>query len=230
MITIFTSCYNQGEYLKEAVESVLAQTYTDFEYLIYDDGSTDNTKDVLREMMNKGLDSRIKVSFLDKQPNVGAVINKSIEDMSGDVWVWLPADDIFKPHLLKEKAEWAKFHTMSVLYSNWAIIDKDSKFVRNLILTHISDTKFAEVIFNSCPVGCTGIWIPKDVFTKVGNFSEDLVCSEDYEWILRAVFNGVPFVHIPEILYSKRHHGSRITVRERTNIPEVVSSIRSMYK
>ena len=49
MITVFTSCYNQAEYLSAAIESVLRQTYEDFQYLIYDDGSTDNSWDIINK-------------------------------------------------------------------------------------------------------------------------------------------------------------------------------------
>ena len=91
--TIFTSCYNQAAYLSEAIASVLNQTYTDFEYLLYDDGSTDNTWEIIQSYAAK--DSRIKAVKLDKQKNVACVLNVSIRDMSTDFWLWCPSDDVW---------------------------------------------------------------------------------------------------------------------------------------
>ena len=227
MITVFTSCYNQGEYLREAIESVLSQTYEDFEYLLYNDGSTDNTKDIMMEYAVK--DKRIRFFDCEKVANVGVLLNRSIKIMQGDNWVWCPSDDRLFPELLQTKKD-TYASRWNVLYSDWTVIDGTGKQGHGVALKHIDSDEFANVIFTSCPIGFTGIWIPKSVFNIVGGFREDLPCSEDYEWMLQAVNKGVPFVHIPECLYQKRHHDNRGTFRNKSIIPETVAEIRSQYK
>ena len=77
MLTVFTSSYNHGQFLDAAIKSVLSQTYSDFEYLIYDDGSKDNTWDIIQKYARQ--DSRIKAVKLDKTANLATVINKSLK-------------------------------------------------------------------------------------------------------------------------------------------------------
>ena len=225
MITVFTSCWNQGEFLSEAIESVLRQTHLDFEYLIYDDGSTDDT----REVMRRYCDSRIKTFHLDKQANVGCVINKSIKAMSGDAWVWCPADDVLLPELLETKlAESEKHSHRAVLYSDWEIIDERRLLITQpVILPHVSPQEFRELMRTACPIGMTGIWIPKKVFDGVGPFPEHLDCSEDFYWAMKALDMGVEFHHIPKVLYRKRKHENSTTAKNPGLVNETVKRIRA---
>ena len=230
MITVFTSCWNQGEFLQEAIDSVLAQTYTDFEYLLFDDGSTDNTNKIMWDTVTKvNVNEKIRFFPKDKQPNVATVINESIREMKGDTWVWCPSDDMLSPHLLEEKIKWSREYPDCVLYSDWSVINAKGKFMKNIILPDITPEIFAKKIFTSCPIGCTGIWIPKSVFDKVGVFDETVDCSEDYDWVLKAVSAGVRFVKIPKILYCKRHSENRNTERVKRDLPAIVKEIRGKY-
>ena len=218
MLTVFTSCYNHGEYLAEAIESVLNQTYQDFEYLLYDDGSTDDTKDVMESYD----DPRIKKFYLDKQSNVGCVVNKSFEEMRGSVWVWCPADDALLPQLLLTKLTHPKY--MHVLYSDWEVMSGGERR-----LAHLQPHEFKQAMQTSCPIGMTGIWIPKGAIGGAGYFPTHLWGSEDFYWVLKALKVGVEFYHIPEILYKKRNHSESTTARNaRTiDIDKTVQMIRA---
>ena len=229
MITIVTSCYNQAKYLSKAIESVLSQTYKDFEYILIDDGSSDNTWKIVQGWAKK--DKRIRPVGMSKQSNVGWVLNHSINIMKGDYWVWCPADDILKDNLLEQKLKVSKqLNHSSVIYSGWQHIDEKDKIIGKVIPLNRSPREFASCIYDTCPLGCTGIWIPKSVFDEVGLFPIHLACSEDYAWILKAVSNNVPFVCLPEVLYKKRLHPNRITNREKFKISNVVSQIRAEYR
>ncbi len=224
MITVFTSCYNQGEFLSEAIESVLNQTYKDFEYILMDDGSTDNTWFIMEKY--KKIDNRIHISKLSKQSNVGVLINKSIDLMKGDFWVWLPADDVFKKDLLEIKFKKSlECNHSVVIYSWFEQIDKNGDFIRQYT-PNITPEEFSKIIWNSCPIGFTGIWVSKNIFERVGKFPEDLPCSEDYSWLLRAVANNVLFVCENKVLYQKRIHPNRTTNREGGKVNSIVKEIR----
>lgn len=227
MITVFTSCYNQGRYLERAIASVLSQTHRDFEYILIDDGSTDHTWSIIQDYAK--IDWRIRPVRVDKQLNVGFVINRSIRMMEGSYWVWCPADDIFKKDLLEEKLKKSfECYHKAVIYSWWEQIDENSNFIMQHT-PNLSLEEFSKVIWDECPLGCTGVWIPKDVFTIVGKFPENLPCSEDYAWVLRAVSEKVPFICVNKILYSKRIHANRTTNRKSNLVPNVVSKIRKEY-
>jgi glycosyltransferase involved in cell wall biosynthesis len=216
MVTVFTSCWNQGNLLGWAIESVLAQTRGDFEYLLYDDGSTDTTWDVMQEYAAK--DTRIRAVKLDKQPNVGVVINRSFKDVQGSAWVWCPADDLLLPELIQKKWEFSMQHPDTVLYSYGHYMRDNGTFYNTLKPKCYEPEEFRQVLKTKCPIGLTGVWIPTAVYQQVGPFPEHLKYSEDFYWMLMACKAGADFRCVPELLYAKRHHGNRITERHRAEI------------
>jgi glycosyltransferase involved in cell wall biosynthesis len=103
MITVFTSSYNYGKHLRKAIESVLAQTYSDFEYHLIDYGSTDETWDI----MNDYKDDRIMRIKMGCQINKTFAMNRSIKLAKSGCWSWCPADDYWHPSLLQTKVEYS---------------------------------------------------------------------------------------------------------------------------
>jgi len=212
--TIFTSCYNQAAYLAEAIESVLNQTYTNFEYLIYDDGSTDNTWEIIQSYAAK--DSRIKAVKLDKQKNVACVLNRSIRDMSTDFWLWCPSDDAWCRNLLEVKAKYAAEHPDKVVYSNFTHINEKGSEIRRVTIPSRTPWEFLTAVKSTSPIGFTGILIPRSVFDLVGSFPEHFDYSEDFWWMYKAVsMNGVHFIGDDNFLYCKRIHDNRLSGRNK---------------
>jgi glycosyltransferase involved in cell wall biosynthesis len=212
MITVVTPCHNQSEYLKEAMDSVLAQTYVDFEYLLLDDGSTDCTWDLMQDYAKK--DRRIRCIKLPKQPNVGPVLNRSIQEMQGDFWVWVPSDDRVMDSLLTRKmAVSCSLEHRVVLYNNWVVVDEKGRHARDVELPDRTPEEFAELVWSKSPIGFTGIWIPRWVFDKTGVFPSHLQYSEDFYWMVKACADGIPFRGVPEFLVAKRVHGNRTTAK-----------------
>ncbi len=209
MITVFTSCYNQGQSLPEAIESVLNQTYSDFEYLIYDDGSNDNTWDIIQSYAKK--DKRIRPFQIDKSINVGVVINKSIKQAKGNVWTWCPSDDIWLPNLLEVKNEEAQNYPDDIFYSDWMIIDEHGQYISQVSPKRFSPQEFKDVVWQDSPIGFTGIWIPMKIFDITGTFPEHLSYSEDFYWMIKATIHDMNFRCVPQILYKKRTHVNTTT-------------------
>ncbi len=225
MISVFTSSHNHGEFLAAAIESVIAQTFEDFEYLIYDDGSDDDTLSVIAHYA--GRDSlRIRPFKLSKQPNVGVVVNRSLRDAKGSAWVWCPADDILLPELLERKAELADLYPDAVIYSHGSLMDEGGKVHGKVTPPSWTPEEFREVIQDTCPIGLTGLWVPMSVFDRVGGFPEHLPYSEDFYWMLKACRKGVDFRCVPQILYQKRKHRNSLTGRHQKEIVANIARIR----
>ncbi len=206
-ITVFTSSYNHGEFLSQAIESVLGQSYQDIEYLLYDDGSTDDTWEIIQEYS----DPRIRSFKLEKQPNVGCIINHSWGEMKGSAWVWCPADDFLLPRCIEIKERYSSED--SVVYSDWIKVNKDNRRIGDVALKPKTSEQFAQDIWNKCEIGFTGIYIPRSVIDKTSPFPEDMDCGEDYFWTLMAVKQGIAFNHLPLITHGKRLHDNRTTIR-----------------
>lgn len=224
MISVFTSSHNHGEFLAAAIESVIAQTYTDLEFLVYDDGSSDRTWSVIEQYAER--DPRIRPFRLSKQPNVGVVVNRSLRDASGSVWVWCPADDILLPELLERKAELAELYPDAVIYSHGNLMDEGGKVHGRVDPPPWTPEEFRKVIQDKCPIGLTGLWVPMAVFDRVGGFPEHLLYSEDFYWMLKACREGVDFRCVRQTLYHKRKHGNSLTGRHQKEIVANISRIR----
>ena len=106
-ITVFTPAYNRAVELQRLYDSLLTQDYTDFEWLIVDDGSADNTKEVVEAMLREG---RITIRYI-YQENRGKsmAVNHGIDEAAGDVFFCIDSDDFFLPNVLGRVAEeWEK--------------------------------------------------------------------------------------------------------------------------
>ena len=228
-ITIFTSCFNQGEFLERAMNSVLSQTEKDFEYLVYDDGSTDSSWNIMMDFAER--DERVFPMKLDKQKNVGVVINKSFRAAEGRFWCWCPADDRFEPTLLEKKLLLSKKFPSSVIYNDFHAINGDGSYRGLVALPSLSRRELVEALWKVEPViWFTGVWIPTSLFQRGLEFPEHLSKSEDFFWMLKAVLLGVDFRHLKEVLHFKRIHGNRLTERGESKVEEILEELREFEK
>ncbi len=118
-ISVLTASYNYENYISETIESVLNQTYKDFEYIIFDDGSTDKSLEIIEKYAQK--DSRIKIYSHPDKKNHGLIqtLKEGIEKCNGDYIVFIENDDIIQPFYLEEKIKIAKKHPdAAVIYNN----------------------------------------------------------------------------------------------------------------
>ena len=106
LISIILPAYNAEKYLKEAIDSILAQTYTNFELIVINDGSTDKTEEIILSYQ----DSRIRYIKNEKNLKLIRTLNKGIGLAKGKYIARMDADDISLPHRLKEEVEFMEAH------------------------------------------------------------------------------------------------------------------------
>lgn len=215
--------------MKQAIESVLRQTYTNFEYLLYDDGSTDDTWDIIQYYASK--DKRIRAWQLSKQPNVGYVQNHSIREAVGDAWVWCPSDDVLLPKCIEMKINFLKEYPGSVIYSDYLSMDANGRTKgRPHRLPKLTPKQLRNQFNTIKGLPFTGIMIPMEVFQSIGPFPEHLQYSEDFYWLLKAIITGVPVRNIGVILQKKRRHGSSLQVSNIQAILKQVPALRQQVR
>ncbi len=124
LVSIITPCYNGSKYVAETIESVLSQTYSNWEMLIVDDGSKDNSADIIRSYTEK--DGRIR---LIQQPNGGSANarNHGIREAKGQYIALLDADDKWKAEFLQEQVSFMKEKNTLCVFSSYDRIDENSK-------------------------------------------------------------------------------------------------------
>ena len=184
--------FNAERYLREAIDSILIQTFEDFEFIIIDDGSTDSSKDIVRSYV----DPRIR--FFENETNLGIsdTLNRGIALASCELIARMDADDVSYPHRLRKQYDYMMEHPNCALLSAWArVVTDDKRFVRleryrskfyYYNLTFECWMYHPTIMFRKQPVEAVGMYSMKysedyDLFWKVstafeiGNLAEALV-------------------------------------------------------
>lgn len=117
LVSIITPCYNSADFIRETIDSILAQTYPNWELLITDDCSTDNTVEIVEQYISK--DPRIKLFHMDKNSGAGVCRNKSIEAASGRYIAFCDSDDCWFPEKLEKQLAFMQKQNCALSYSSY---------------------------------------------------------------------------------------------------------------
>lgn len=207
-ISVIMSVYNGARYLKEAIDSILSQTFTDFEFLIVDDCSNDNSPQILEEYAKK--DNRIRI--ITNEFNLGLTknLNKMIKESKGYYIARFDCDDISLPERFTEQVQYLDEHQKCGVVSLWAdIIDGQGKYSRTIKYpTSDSDLRNALIQYN--PFFHPGIMVRKEVFDSVGLYDESWRFAQDYELYFR-IAKKYELGNVSKILLKYRETGGSIT-------------------
>jgi len=181
MISIIIPTYNRSKRLKDAIESVRTQTYVNWELIVVDDGSTDNTEEVVRSFD----DCRIHYIKQDNR-GVSAARNTGIAKAHGKLIAFLDSDDRWEPSKLEVQKDFFDLNPDSYLCQTEEI------WIRNGVRVNPKKkhAKPSGWIFKECmPLCCvspSAVMMKRDVFDTIGMFDESLLSCEDYDLWLRA--------------------------------------------
>ena len=213
-VSIIIPVYNGENFVKEAIDSALAQTYNNYEIIVVNDGSNDNTDLICRSYGN-----RIRY-FKKKNGGVSSALNYGIKKMTGEYFSWLSHDDLYLPNKLEIEMNYInKLNDNNIiLYSDYLLINaKGKEFADPVILEHDKFEKNPYYAFLRCAINGISMLIPKKAFDDCGFFDERFKCTQDYDMWLRMYDKGYKFVHIKELITKTRIHD-----KQDTNISPVV--------
>ena len=205
-ISVVMSVYNGEKYLKEAIDSILSQTFKDFEFIVIDDGSTDGSLDILRNF-EKG-DSRVKIVTRENKGLV-ASLNECVALAKGEYVARMDADDISLPERFEKQIHFIKENDLSVCGS-WAMgIDGNGNTVSKLdYAPSLKKIKSYCLIHN--PFIHSSVMFRKDIFEKAGGYRIFFKHIEDYELWTRIVFK-YKTDNLQHELLKYRIHSDQIT-------------------
>ena len=127
LVSIITPSYKSAQFIGETIESIQAQTYTNWELLITDDCSPDNSRDVIQSYAN--MDSRIKLLILDKNSGAGVARNTSIKNAKGRYIAFCDSDDRWYPNKLELQLQFMQDNHCTLSYSSYDVCDEDSNII-----------------------------------------------------------------------------------------------------
>ena len=149
LVSIITPSYNSSSFITETIEGILKQTYSNWELLITDDCSTDNSIEIINQYVHQ--DSRIKLLKLDKNSGAGVCRNKSIEAAKGRYIAFCDSDDVWMPQKLEKQLAFMEKMDCALSYSSYMQMDEDGN--ESGIVVCNKKITFAS-LKRDCGIGC----------------------------------------------------------------------------
>lgn len=222
LITVAMPVYNGGKYLAEAIESIFAQTYTNFEFIIIDDGSTDSSLQMLQHYQKR--DARIRLVTRENR-NLATTLNEIIDLASGNWIARMDADDIALPHRFERQLEWLELTGADIAGSWIQLFGTADK----RILKH-SQTDAAikmEMLFGS-PFAHPTVMMRAELVKQL-HYDHVWEKAEDYDLWERAARAGWKMTNVPEILLLYRQHETQISTASSSKQLQLSQLIRRRY-
>jgi glycosyltransferase involved in cell wall biosynthesis len=206
LVSIICLSYNHEDYVVEALNSVINQTYPNIELLIADDCSGDTSVSVIQNWLK----NHPNIYFLANEKNLGntKTFNQLAQKATGDYIIDLAADDVLFPNCVEKQIETfqkSKYKNLGIVYGNIIEINQDGAFLRNYY-TELDEPKsgdiYSMVIGRTTKICSVSSMVKKSVYEKIGYYDEELAYEDLDLWIRASrVFD---FEYFPEIVAKKR--------------------------
>ncbi|MDA9576126.1 glycosyltransferase [Flavobacteriaceae bacterium] len=210
VFSIIIPLYNKEKYIQNTIESALHQTFTDFEIIVVNDGSTDSSLAIVEQIE----DSRIKI-FSTKNGGVSKARNYGIEKAQSDLIAFLDADDLWEENHLESLYKlWKKYPNCGLYASGYSKKFDNSRPIKAVFAGLENFFGVVEDFFKSSTVDCvawtSAIMIPAYIFKKTGYFNDSLKSGQDTDlWIRIALKEKVAFnskITALKVTYRKENH------------------------
>lgn len=229
MITIFTPTYNRSKTISRLYQSLLDQTDSRFEWLIIDDGSTDNTEEIVRSFMAEG---RLDINYVRRENwGLSQTINQGVELAKGDIFYRIDSDDF------------ATTNAVELIYQNWHLVEADDKlcglvFLKQSLVQNQSPycpftENFRTNFFDFHNIyggkGDMAEVIRTDVFRKykLPKFEGEKFCPEGIAWNRMAIDYDV--IYIPKTIYMFEYIEDGLTQNVRRNLRRNAKGVSTFF-
>ncbi len=202
LVSVIMPAYNASKCIAKAIESVLSQDYRNFELIIVDDGSTDDTKEIIDSFK----DDRIRY-FYEENAGSASARNLAVKQSNGSFIVILDSDDmITEDFITKHIHEFEKNPQADLVYCDDCLVDENGKTIKVIEYPEYPDRKslIRDLFRSGYPIVSFRTCIRKSVFDKLGLFDESLPVGEDYDMMRRFVKHDMKIHHLKGALYLRR--------------------------
>jgi glycosyltransferase involved in cell wall biosynthesis len=222
-VSVVIPTYNRAEFLRSAIASVLNQTYQDFEIIVVDDGSKDNTEDVVCHFNNR------KIRYVRHETNKGVTVarNTGVLNSKGAIIAFLDDDDEWLPQKLTRQMAVLRRSPLQTgaVYTGLLRVDhRTGKILGEWIPTKRGDL-FDELCFENCVGTASTVLLRKECFNTLGLFDEDICFGEEYDMWIR-VSKRFLFECVNEPLVKYRVHPAKLS----TNYELVISGLEAQLR
>ncbi|HTM91070.1 MAG TPA: glycosyltransferase [Flavisolibacter sp.] len=211
LVSIVLPTYNGSRYIQQSIESCLAQTFKDFELIIVNDCSTDNTPEIINEYSLK--DSRIIVINNEFNKKLPLSLNTGFEKAKGKYFTWTSDDNYYAPNALEKMVEVLENNSsVDLVYSDYYIIDENNNITGKRIFGDVYESFFKWLGAGAC------FLYRREIHFANNGYNPAAFLIEDYDFFVRAYirFNFF-YLHTPD-LYYYREHGASLTATQNFTI------------
>lgn len=223
-ITVLMPVFNAERDLRQAVESILDQTFTDFEFLIIDDGSSDNSYQILSSYN----DSRIRLERNEKNIGLVATLNKGITLARGVYIARMDNDDISLPNRLAEQYALSERQNADIVGCQFNVVDSSGLHLKNVQVPLLPD-EFTVCLANTVPFAHGSVMFRRSFLQNNQLQYGPGLYSEDYDLWARMYENGANFLNCESLLFSYREHPTSLTKKKLNKYLSSSAEIRRKF-
>ena len=215
--------YNNEKYLPEAIESILKQSFKDFEFIIVDDCSTDNSWDIIEEYAKK--DSRVRAYRNYVNSGVSKTLNNGLDKCSGELIARMDSDDISFKTRFEEQLKLIDVG-FDVVGSGIELINSNGKKIGLRKYSNEID----KVIRIESPLAHPSVMFKRELIEKYGKYENNFPVSQDYDLWLRFYSNGAKIINSSKVLLKYRIHKTQVKTLKTKKVIKTVLLIKNRAK
>lgn len=194
LISVIIPLYNSEKTIRETLESVFQQTFSDFEIIAVNDGSKDSTLDIITSIQ----DPRLKIF---SYPNGGISVsrNRGLSHAQGEFIAFLDHDDLWTREKLESQLKALQENPQAAVAYSWVdLIDEANQFIRPVPRTRVTDNAYEKLLLSNFVHTASNPLIRKEALIKVGGFDESITGPDDWDLFLRLAAS-YQFVTVPQV-------------------------------
>ena len=198
-VSVLIPTYNYGRFLSAALESVFAQTYSDYEVIVLDDGSTDDTAQIVAAY------PQVRYIY-QENAGIAAARNRLLDEARGEFAAFLDADDLWLPEKLELQVAYLDEHPeCSAVFTEVQNFSEQPRENMTIRAIQLIDTALVDALPTAC--------IRMEAIGKIGRFTTKYAYGEDTDWLFRLrATEGIHSCCLPNCLYLRRVHGENISL------------------
>lgn len=221
-VSIVLPTYNGEKYIRQSIDSIINQTFTDWELIIVDDCSTDNTLDIVNEYAKK--DNRIRIIHNKINQKLPNSLNIGFAVSNGEYLTWTSDDNMYKPTAIDEMCEYLNKHEKYMVCAAMDYIDQNN----NLLCMECEIYSDEKIYCYNCVGAC--FMYKREILDAVGEYDIDLFGVEDYDYWLQIVNRYKSIGYIEKKLYKYRVHDGSLTATKKEKILKQLAKMRNKHK
>lgn len=217
-VSIVLPTYNGEEYLEQSVDSVISQTFADWELIIVDDCSTDETPNIVKHYAQS--DARIRIIHNAENQKLPKSLNIGFSVAKGQYLTWTSDDNLYMPNAIATMVEYLdRQESVCMVRGDMYFIDEKGVVIGQSE-TYSNEKMYAFNCLGAC------FMYRKEVRDRIGDYDINTFCVEDYDYWLRVIQNFGGIASINQVLYKYRRHGKSLSETKRKQVNDQLTKLR----